>query len=91
MSGTRFCPIVIRKSSALYSPSGTRRSRWHSVGLEYLVPLALEQLQEDPFAEGAYFPGDLLVSVLGANGEFWQAHPDLREHAATVAERAISL
>ena len=62
-----------------------------NLGLEYLVPLALEQLQEDPFAEGAYFPGDLLVSVLGANGEFWRAHPDLREHAATVAERAISL
>ena len=62
-----------------------------NLGLEYLVPLALEQLQEDPFAEGAYSPGDLLVSVLGANGEFWQAHPDLREQAATVAERAISL
>jgi hypothetical protein len=50
-----------------------------NLGLEYLVPLALEQLQEDPFAEGAYFPADLLVSVLGANGEFWQTHPDLRE------------
>ena len=62
-----------------------------NLGLEYLVPLALEQLQEDPFAEGAYFPADLLVSVLGANGEFWQAHPDLREQVAAVAERAISL
>ena len=62
-----------------------------NLGLEYLVPLALEQLQEDPFAEGTYFPGDLLVSVLGAQAQFWQAHPDLREQAAAVAERAISL
>src|SRR5260370_34592955 len=62
-----------------------------SLGLEYLVPMALEQLQEDPFAEGAYFPGDLLVSVLRAQAQFWQAHPDLREQAAAVAVRAISL
>jgi hypothetical protein len=61
-----------------------------NLGLEYLVPLALEQLQEDPFAEGTYFPGDLLVTVLGAKGEFWLAHPELRDHVATVAERALS-
>jgi hypothetical protein len=60
-------------------------------GLEYLVPLAIEQLQEDPLAEGAYFPGDLLVSVLGGKAEFWRAHPGLREQTRALAERAISL
>src|ERR1700674_4972099 len=44
------------------------------IGLELLVPLALEQLREEPFAEGDYFPGDLLVSVLSANAGFWHAH-----------------
>jgi hypothetical protein len=62
-----------------------------NIGLEYLVPLALEQLEEDPFAEGDYYPGDLLVSVLGARPQFWLAHPDLRERAGAVAHRAISL
>jgi hypothetical protein len=62
-----------------------------NLGLEYLGPLALEQLQEDPLAEGAYFPGDLLVSLLGARGEFWQAHLDVGEQAAAIAARAISL
>jgi hypothetical protein len=62
-----------------------------NIGLEYLVPLALEQLEEDPFAEGHYYPGDLLVSVLGAQAQFWLTHPDLSERAAVVANRAISL
>lgn len=61
------------------------------IGLEYLVPLALEKLRDDPFAEGAYYPCDLLVSVLGAEAQFWQSHPELREQLIGIVERAISL
>src|SRR5436190_23899188 len=43
-----------------------------NIGLEHLVPLALERLQDNPFAEGDYYPGDLLVSLLGAEMRFWQ-------------------
>jgi hypothetical protein len=62
-----------------------------NIGLEYLVPLALERLGDDPFAEGAYYPGDLLVSVLGAEALFWQGHSELREHVVAIADRAIAL
>ena len=61
------------------------------IGLEYLVPLALERLHDDPFAEGAYYPCDLLVSVLGAEAQFWQRHPELREQLIAITERAISM
>jgi hypothetical protein len=61
------------------------------IGLDFLVPLALERLADDPFAEGAYYPCDLLVSVLGVEARFWQSHPELRERLVTIAERAISL
>ena len=60
------------------------------IGLEYLVPFALERLYDDPFAEGAHYPCDLLVSVLGAQAQFWQAHPELRERLVVIADRAIS-
>ena len=40
------------------------------IGLDYLIPLALERLEDDPFAEGAYYPCDLLVSVLRAEVRF---------------------
>lgn len=61
------------------------------IGLEYLVPLALERLHHDPFAEGAYYPCDLLVSVLSAEARFWRSHPELREQLVAITERAISL
>ncbi|MDP9352826.1 MAG: contact-dependent growth inhibition system immunity protein [Chloroflexota bacterium] len=48
------------------------------IGLPWLVPLALERLEEDPLAEGDYYLGDLLGSVLGIEPRFWRDHPDLR-------------
>jgi hypothetical protein len=62
-----------------------------NIGLVHLVPLALERLHDDPFAEGAYYPCDLLVSVLGAEVQFWQVHPELREQLVAIAERAIKM
>jgi hypothetical protein len=34
------------------------------IGLQYLVPIALQNLRENPLAEGDLYPGDLLVAVL---------------------------
>jgi hypothetical protein len=62
-----------------------------NIGLEHLVPLALERLHDNPFTEGAYYPCDLLVSVLGAEARFWKSHPELREQLVAISERAISL
>jgi len=60
-------------------------------GLEYLVPLALERLDDDPFTPGAYYPCDLLASVLRSDMKFWQRHAKLQERLVTIAERAIGL
>ena len=42
-----------------------------NIGLDYLIPLALEVLSQDLFAEGDLFEGDLLNSVLGIETGFW--------------------
>ena len=47
------------------------------IGLPFLVPVALERLAINPFAEGAYYRGDLLVSLLSVPQEFWPKHPEL--------------
>src|SRR5690349_15443526 len=39
--------------------------------LDYLMPLALETLSANLFAEGDFFEGDLLKNVLSVNTEFW--------------------
>jgi hypothetical protein len=47
-----------------------------SIGLEFLIPLAIEVLQENPFAEGDFYPVDLLSVVMQVGAGFWQTHQD---------------
>lgn len=59
------------------------------IGLNVLVPLALELLELDPFAEGDFYPGDLLNAVItGPELQFWKEHPDLAERLDRVLRRA---
>ncbi len=41
------------------------------IGLDYLIPLAIDTLKKDLFAEGDYFEGDLLKNVLLVDTSFW--------------------
>ena len=45
------------------------------VGLPVLIPRALDLLENDPLAEGAYYPGDVLTAVLRTPAEFWATRP----------------
>src|SRR5436309_14793100 len=55
------------------------------IGMDYLMPLALEHLRADPLAEGAYYSGDLLAAVLRAVREFWKQHPYWRGELVAIA------
>ena len=39
--------------------------------LQHLIPLAIEHLQKNIFAEGDLYPGDLLSNVLSIDPKFW--------------------
>jgi hypothetical protein len=43
-----------------------------NIGLKFLIPLALEQLNKNILTEGDYYEGDLLQAVLNSEAEFWQ-------------------
>ncbi|QDT40039.1 hypothetical protein Pan241w_00920 [Gimesia alba] len=58
------------------------------ISLSFLVPLALEKLDEDPLAEGHCYPGDLLNAVLGIPETFWNLHTDKREVLRRVITQA---
>ena len=45
-------------------------------GLFYLLPLAFEKLRKDLFAEGEFYPGDLLNMALKIKHSFWTQHQD---------------
>ena len=59
-----------------------------NIGLKYLVPLALERLQANPYTEGVFYPGDLLVNVLRSDSEFWRRNQELKQQLVAIAERA---
>jgi hypothetical protein len=58
--------------------------------LRTLVPLALELLESDPFADGDFYVGDLLVAVAKVRQEFWAANPSLRARVKLVLAAAIA-
>ncbi|MFF5079446.1 contact-dependent growth inhibition system immunity protein [Actinoplanes sp. NPDC000266] len=59
-------------------------------GLETLVPLALDELERDPLAEGDFYPGDLLAAVVRAPHSYWERHTDQAARLRAVA-RAVDL
>jgi hypothetical protein len=59
-------------------------------GLQFLIPLAIERLQPDTLVEARFYPGDLLLSVLQVERQFWHEHPELRVEVARLAAQAIA-
>ncbi len=59
--------------------------------LPYLIPLAIEYLSDNLFAEGDYYPGDLLKNVLLIDTAFWKENPLLGKQFLSLlkAERNI--
>jgi hypothetical protein len=60
-----------------------------SLGLEFLVPMALDQLEAHPLTAGDFYPGDLLKNVMEVSESFWNSHPELRERLVHALERAL--
>ena len=46
------------------------------ISLYFLIPLAIETLTDNLFAEGDYYEGDLLKSVLDVDTKFWDDNKD---------------
>lgn len=42
------------------------------IGLDYLVPLSIEILSKNIFAEGDLYEGDLLSNILNIEHDFWK-------------------
>ena len=60
-----------------FSTEELRRLISQQLSLPFLVPLAIERLEVNPFARGEQHLGDLLLSVLRVRAEFWRAHQQL--------------
>src|SRR5688572_9810299 len=61
-----------------------------SIALPYLVPLALQHVRKNPLAEGDFYPGDLLKSMLTADSTFWRDHQEWRDEVREIATRTLT-
>ena len=59
------------------------------IGVEFLVPVALERLVENPFEQGDFHPGDLLGAVLRLHGEYRHTHFAECRVAISIAQSAV--
>lgn len=57
------------------------------IGLKFLLPLAIEMLNENILVEGDYYPGDLLSVVLSAEKDFWKENSTLWKEVVGVLEK----
>lgn len=59
------------------------------ISLEFLVPLAINELDLNPFAEGDFFAGDLLKAISSVEREFWDVHTDYRDEMIIIIDKAV--
>jgi len=63
----------------------------HGLGWNFLIPMAIEILIKNPFAEGEDIGYSLLGSVLSVKGSFWKENPDLYERVEKILQTAESV
>lgn len=71
-----------------FTPANFRIMVGQSIGLEFLAPLALQLLADNPLLDAKLYAGDLLSATLQSDSASWSAHPDLRTILASLAEAA---
>lgn len=66
------CHALRKKPLIDFSIEDLRIMIGQDIGLKYLIPIAIEILNETILAEGHYYEGDLLSAVLTSNIQFWR-------------------
>lgn len=59
------------------------------IGLPYIIPKAVSELQTDVLAEGDYYPGDLLNSLLGLSEDDWKQIPNEKNKVIELLRHSI--
>src|SRR4051812_43426117 len=68
------CHALRHKPLGTFTVEDLRIMIGQKISVPILVPMALERLEENPLAQGDFFPGDLLKNVLQIDASYWLAH-----------------
>ena len=61
------------------------------IGLNFLVPVALEILEGNPLVSGAMYKGDLLANLASVPEAFWVNNPELNNRLVEIANELCIL
>jgi hypothetical protein len=81
------CHRLRRKPLNEFSVEDLRIMIGQGIGLHFLIPIAIERLEEEPLAEGDLYAGDLLTAVLRTDESVWARHPECLKRARKVFRR----
>ena len=70
------CNSLRKKQLQDFTTEDLRIMIGQEIGLYFLMPLAIGTLTDNLFAEGDYYEGDLLKSVLDVDTKFWDENKD---------------
>jgi len=59
------------------------------IGLHYVVPIAIERVEQQPLTNGDFYRGDLLVTLLRLPAAFWQHRRDWHRRVEQVARSVV--
>jgi hypothetical protein len=84
------CYELRRKPLSDFTVGDLRVMIGQEMSLRHLVPRAISVLEEDPLAEGEYYPGDLLNAVLRVDAQYWRFNPEQRSRVSAIVEMLAS-
>ena len=67
------CNALRKKPIKDFTIENLRQMIEQDIGLEFLIPFAIEELEMDIIARGECYEGDLLNNVLKSDEEFWKS------------------
>ncbi len=83
------CDIYNSKILSDYNVEDMRMMIGQSIGLDYIVPLALDELEGNLLAEGDFYQGDLLESVSRISNDFWNENPEQRSFLKNIISQQV--
>ena len=81
------CHRVRRIPLKDFTDEDLRRLIGQKFSLDYVVPLALMRLMDEPFA-GDWYSGDILSNLLSLPKVFWEGHPELAQSLELIVGKA---
>jgi hypothetical protein len=85
------CHSLRRKPICDFTVEDLRIMIGQGLGVPFLLPLAIEQLERNPIIQGDFYPGDLLRAVIGLPSDFWTANPALTHQLRAIIARVSPL